>query len=518
VTLPDEDGILTDEDPNGVGVVIPGEAWGLTGAGEGTLTFDLSTFEGDTLWIRFRYLTDPAVANFGWQIDNITLSDDDGVIYENDLEDDFSDWTNEGWVVVPFAQTNSRYYLIEWRDDNGFDASLNDPYWFVYANPVEPPPEGVVDRLPATTPGLQVSFRDTGQGFDYSITDALFEGQSIGAKFGHLVVESHFMPKRFDTPYTPQDDQVGWPMSSRVLPGDALFGEEMTEAWTARFDLDPDTGDSSEVKTWPGEAPIAAFHDSYGYYPGLFYSPETDFVYFNKFDSSVVLPAKGPYSTRITDTDGALLTDLFGATVNGFPLGTGNPGDDHVHYGLHVQVTAASDALGVIRLWNKPYELTMRSHSEGIVGTADPVKTTFEITENIGGKVEDPFIVVALPEGVNYVDGSGFGGLAPLDATLRTQLQLPAGDYLVWTGDDIWTGQSAPPFGFEWTADEGVKNATFEVWMFRNSTALFQTESFFVSEFPFGTFLPVTTRQPTEGITGGHRLCGYSRLRKAGPA
>jgi hypothetical protein len=81
-----------------------------------------------------------------------------------------------------------------------------------------------------------------------------------------------------------------------------------------------------------------------------------------------------------------------------------------------------------------------------------------------------------------------------MDPTLRTQLQLPGGDYLFWAGDDIWTGQSVPPFGFEWTADEGVKNATFEVWMFRDGTALFQTESFFVSEFPFGAFLPVTTK------------------------
>jgi hypothetical protein len=79
--------------------------------------------------------------------------------------------------------------------------------------------------------------------------------------------------------------------------------------------------------------PIAA---SYGYYPGLFYSPETGFVYFHKFDSTALLPAKGTYSTCITATDGILLTDLFSDTVEGFPLGTVNPGDDHVHYRLHV--------------------------------------------------------------------------------------------------------------------------------------------------------------------------------------
>ncbi len=494
VTMPDEDGILTDEDPNDVDVVDPGERWGLTGQGEDTITFDISEYAGEMLWIRFRYLTDVAVANPGWQVDNILIEDDNGVIYESDLQSGFDGWTNEGWVTVPYTVSYVRYYLMEWRDDNGFDQSLNDPYQVAYSNPNEPPPQTIVDRLPATTPGLQVSYRDGSQDFDYAVQDSLFEGQSIGAKFGHLVVDSHFWPQRFDTTDPGADDQVGINVSGRVVPGDALFGMTPTHEWFARLNYDPATDTSQEEKTWPSRPPKPAFHDSFGYYPGLFFSSDTGSVYFNDYDASVVLPAKGPYSTLITDPEGNVLTDLFGATVAGFPLGTGNPGDDHVHFGLHAEVIDGNDLQATVRLWNKAYQVTLLSMTEGVIPSGDPLTTTFTIAENIGGKIEQPVIIVALPEGVTYVEGSGFGGLGPMDDAMRANLQLDAGAYLVWMGDDIWTGGRVEPFGFEWTAEEGTASATFEVMLFRQGNILFQTEAFTANEYPYGVFLPIANR------------------------
>lgn len=512
-TIPDEDGILTDEDPNDIGVVIPGEAWGLTGAGEGTITFDISVYAGETLTIRLRYLTDPAVINPGWQVDNLLLTDDGGTLYENDLEEDFSDWTNEGWITVPLNQIFSRYYLLEWRDDNGFDQSLNDVYQFVYASETEPPPESIVDRLPATTSGLLVAYRNTSQDFDYAIYDALFDGQSIGTNFAHLVVDSHFMPKRFDTPDPNDDNLVGIKLSGRVLPGDAAFGHTETEEWTSRLQYDPVTDTSVETKTWESEAPIAAFHDSYGYYPGLFFSDDTGFVYFNDDDASVVLPAKGPYTTRITDPSGALLLDLFGATVAGYELGTGNPGDSHVHFGLHAEVVDGNDLRATVRLWNKPYEAKIATETGGSIASGEPLTTTLQITENIGGRLENPLVIVTLPDGVTYAEGSGFGGLLPVgDEELNSaadvaafvaangreslaRLRVAAADatYLVWAGDDIWTGGGTDPFGFGWTAAEDTSQATFEVTLYRNNTDEVQSQSFGVSQFPYASFLPVSS-------------------------
>ena len=175
-----------------------------------------------------------------------------------------------------------------------------------------------------------------------------------------------------------------------MLPGDALFGLTPTQMWQSRLNYDPETDTSEEEKSWPSQPAKTAFHDSYGYYPSLFFSEETGFVYFNDAAGSVVLPAKGPYSTLITDPEGNVLTDLFGATVAGFPLGTGNPGDDHVHYGLHAEVVDGNDMQATVRLWNKPYQVTLSSMTEGVIPSGDPLTTTFTIGENIGGKIENP--------------------------------------------------------------------------------------------------------------------------------
>ncbi len=86
-----------------------------------------------SVWTRISYVTDPAVANPGFWVDNISVDDASGNLYFNDLETNFSDWTVEGWIVVPFTQISEQYYLFEWRDDNGFDQSLNDPYHFYYS-------------------------------------------------------------------------------------------------------------------------------------------------------------------------------------------------------------------------------------------------------------------------------------------------------------------------------------------------------------------------------------------------
>ena len=95
--LPDLDGHATDENPHGNN---PG--WGLTGHGAARLRFDLSTYRGqDSVLLRLRYLTDRFVNYHGFNVDNIQLADAGGVLYENDLETDFSDWTLDGWIAVP---------------------------------------------------------------------------------------------------------------------------------------------------------------------------------------------------------------------------------------------------------------------------------------------------------------------------------------------------------------------------------------------------------------------------------
>jgi len=448
----DMDGVLVDQDPNDVGVVVPGERWGLTGAGAGTLSWDISGYKGDVVTVRIRYLTDTAVSNPGYFVDNILLVDGSGTLYENDLEDDFSDWTNEGWVVVPFVQNFERYYLFEYRVANGFDESLNDPYWVQWSS--DDGPEVFVSRLPATDEVLVVNYRDTSQGFDYTLADATFSGNAAGAKFAHLVVDSHPWPQMWDVLDANRDDLVGQNMSGRVMPGDAGFGLNATEPWSASYDFDPNTMTSSPPNEWEARPPVNSFHDSMGYQPGFFYSEDTGYVYFWDEGASTVLPTKGVYSTPITNVDGSPLEAFYGFTVGGFPLGTGNPGDDQVHYGLHAEVLSANDQYAMVRFWNRPYEAQLAA-----MDTVDG-KTTFYVDQNIGGKLVMPYLVVGLPDNVSYVADSAFGGFMAVDGGSMEEALAAAragrqaanaadADYLVWSGDDIGTAVTRALGGFE---------------------------------------------------------------------
>lgn len=486
-TLPDEGGILTDQDPNAVDVVAPGVVWGLTGSGSATLTFDLSAFAGTTLGVRLRYLTDPAVANPGWHVDDLLLSDASGTLYSNDLETDFSDWVNAGWLATPFVETFPRYYLFEWRDDSGYDASLHDAYNIAYSNPIEPPPENAVDRLSYTTPGLVVAIRDTRQPFDYELGDDLVGGNSIGPKFAHLVVESHPEPLRFDTPDPARGGFVGFNLNGGILPGDAAFGLTRTAPWTARRRLDPTTGIPQETKSWGSRSPVPSFHDSYGYYPGVFLAPDGA-IYYHDVDASAVLPTKGPYSTRITDVDGNPAPELYGPTPDGLLLGTGNPGDELVHFGLHASVVTSSDQRATIELWNRPFEVVLRSTSTAHVGGAGTT-VRLELAENIGGRLVDAALIVELPPGVEYVPGSASGGLTPIapglassqavaDSMSRGALGVHDQSdvrYLVWRSDLIATKASVPPLVFRFKAPPGA-SGSIRADLFKNTNELFQTE------------------------------------------
>jgi len=497
-TLPDEGGLLTDQDPNELGLVAPGVTWGLTGAGSTTLSFDLSAYAGTTLGVRLRYLTDPAVANPGWHVDDLLLTDANGTLYSNDLETDFSDWTNAGWRVTPFALTFPRYYLFEWRDDSGYDASLQGAYNIAYASPTEPPPEVAVDRLSYTTPGLVVAIRDTQQAFDYTLGDDLVGGTSIGPKFAHLVVESHPEPLQFDTPDPARGEFVGINLNGGILAGDAAFGLTRTAPWTARRVLDPTTGTPAETKSWESRAPVPSFHDSYGYYPGVFLAPDGG-LYFHDVDASAVLPSKGPYSTRITDVDGNAAPELYGQ-AGAFVLGTGNPGDDLVHFGLHATVVTSSERRATIEIWTRPFEVVVRGSSTG-AGSDTGVGATalsLELVENIGGKLVDPAVVVALPPGVEYVPGSATGGLTPVDPSsdigrgVTTQAvadglgrgSLAAHErsdvrFLVWRSDLLPTKTGVAPFGFRYRAKPGV-SGSIRADLFKNENEQFQTEQFAV--------------------------------------
>jgi hypothetical protein len=365
--------------------------------------------------------------------------------------------------------------------------------------------------MPATTPGMTVSYRDGSEGFDYTLFDSIADSPSYGPKFGLLVVDSHFEPVRFDTTFANfQDGWVGYTVYGRTKSGNAAFGLTPTNEWTARLGFDVDAGEYMttplETKTWDSMPPVPAFHDSYNYYPGFYY-PGGSFVYLHDSDSSVVLPAKGDYSTRITDVDGDPLEALYGVPIGPGGLGTGNPGDDHVQFGVHAEVLSAEedDSSATVMIWNNLYEVeTAIDMGTSSLMHGDVAEAEYQITENIGGKLENPLVIVEVPAHTNYIWGSAYGGLTPIiedglqspqDAAAfvasvgfeeiagRARSAAPEIDpiaenvhYLVWTGDDIGTSMDSPVFGFAYKANAisgGVASST--VTFFKNWDEEFQT-------------------------------------------
>lgn len=340
--LPDMDGFFTTTDPNGNNLGV-----GLTGEGQGTLRFDLAAYAGQAIQLRLLYGTDAAVQENGWFVDDFALADGETVLWSDDIEAGMGGWDAVGWKFVPFTNIFPRYYLVEWRNNQGFDHGLQYPYSTVYSDD----DEWEVDRAPYTVPGMLVYLRDTSYSFDYTLYDSIYDAPSWGNKHALLLVDSHFWPYTWDTVrYT---SGAYYRANARVQPGNASFTLQETTPFTLR--LGTTGGTVLETKTFGPQPAVSVFHDSLGYYPGFYFNGDGYLYWWDKA-ASMVVPAKGDYSTRITWLDQTPLTELFGIDVGGTVLGTGNPGDDGVQYGLHIAVLdkRSDGSAARILTWNSP--------------------------------------------------------------------------------------------------------------------------------------------------------------------
>jgi len=62
-----------------------------------TERYDLSPYAGQEVWIRFEYVTDDAVSDSGWLIDDIQIP---ALGYATDFEDGADGWESEGWLLT----------------------------------------------------------------------------------------------------------------------------------------------------------------------------------------------------------------------------------------------------------------------------------------------------------------------------------------------------------------------------------------------------------------------------------
>lgn len=335
-------------DPNGRMADYGGKKYGLTGDSHGwTHTYvDLSSYAGQTVNVRLRLATDAAYVDRGWFSDDFSLTSAGAEVWADDVESGENGWTTEvasfttttgpGWRIDTGTSVKAQYYLVEWRNFDGFDEGLKYAYNTVYSAGA-----WKVEKLQYNAPGALVWYRDTTYGNSNQIRSNETALPSFGAKGGLLLVDSHFDPLRRTGEAAVVDPTTTDNMPSRAQSSNVAFGLTPTYAFTECI-----TGASltDEYCTdVPAQAPVSTFTDDLGWVPGLEFRNGS--LFYRYRDGSVVVPSVGnaPYTTRIVDAAGNPVEGLYGTDLGFAVLGTGNPADSGVGYGTVVTVEKAMD-------------------------------------------------------------------------------------------------------------------------------------------------------------------------------
>lgn len=352
VQLPDMDAITTNDDPFGRLVDYGGLQNGITGDSGGwiQMRFDLSAYAGESIGLRFRYCTDAGFLERGMFVDDIAI---DAIGFFDDVESGPGDWVSDaqafvgtpgaGWIITTGTFTFPHYYMIEWRNLDGFDEGLKYAYDSTFLR--YDTGEWLVERVPYNAPGMLVWYRN----LRYSINDVgnhLYDPPSLGAKGMLLIVDSHFDPLRR---IIGTGGCVMCNMLSRPQSSNAAFNTWGTYPFQEGYEESDGTIVLSPAPVQPG---VDTFTDALGWVPGVEVRYDLPGVlYFRDYNASVVVPSYDgmPYTWRIVYPDGTPAEDWYGG-----PLGTGNPADAGVEVGTYVEILKeARDASWAnVHIWN----------------------------------------------------------------------------------------------------------------------------------------------------------------------
>jgi len=401
--LCDMDGKLTTYNPNGTN-----QGCGLTGkiSEPFSLQFNLASFVNPSnpvsLDVRLRYKTDMGTTLPGWWVDDVkldaTLLDDfEGAITPTT----FPGWKNDPnfpWLVVPIDRQFTTYYLLEWRSDSEtskYDQSLRTAYvpTDITAN------EFRVERIPYNIPGALLWYRNTMYGQSYSQRQNYGDFPSYGPKNKILVVDMNYQPLRlFDG-----DIYIG-SLDSRTDSYDAALTLQPTQV----FSLSKIIGIPGGPFSFVSKPLVTNFNDTLGYYAGFYYGDPCPPGYIcpANWDSSTVIPARGKYSTRITDFGSNPLYDFYNFVFPPSWLGGGNPGDDMVQLGVNVKLLSQSDdhTTGTVRIYNYSVDFeTSTTQLSGISTDHGEMIYTTVVTNTGTEPAVNVSITYNLDSGLNYV-------------------------------------------------------------------------------------------------------------------
>ncbi|MGK5737345.1 hypothetical protein [Micromonospora sp. URMC 103] len=232
----------------------------------------------------------------------------------------------------------AHYYLAEWRNFDGFDEGLKYAYDTVYSRDA-----WKVDRIAYNAPGMLVWYRDTALGDSNQVTAQLTALPSYGAKGGLLIVDSHFDPLRRKGAAAVKDPSVTDNLPSRPQSSNAAFSLTPTYPFQECLEAAGEPY-SAYCTKFGSQQPVKAFTDAKGWYPGI--EMRDGAPYARDSDASVVLPSRNnaPYTTRVTYPNGKPAPEFYGVTLDdgAITLGTGNPGDMRVNYGVSIKIEKAA--------------------------------------------------------------------------------------------------------------------------------------------------------------------------------
>ncbi|HEX6968853.1 MAG TPA: immune inhibitor A domain-containing protein [Micromonosporaceae bacterium] len=344
--------VSTDDsysDPNGRMADYGGKKYGLSGDTHGWRHdyVDLTPYAGSTVKLRLRYATDAAYLDRGWFADDFALTVDGATVWSDDVESGANGWTatggtwtdttGPGWRIDPGTSVRAHYYLVEWRNFDGFDEGLRYAYDTTYSHD-----EWKVERIAYNAPGMLVWYRDTAFGNANHVSNNATALPSGGAKGGLLIVDSHYEPLRRSGEAADKDPSTLNNVPSRPQSSNAAFGLQPTYPFRECIE-DPAVPYSEYCTDFPAQPGVATFTDAVGWVPGI--EVRSEGFFWRDIDASVVVPSRdnAPYSTRIVYSDGTPALDYYGLNFGFSVAGSGNPGDQDVSYGVTVTVKRAAN-------------------------------------------------------------------------------------------------------------------------------------------------------------------------------
>ena len=349
----------TYPDPNGNLKTFGNKKYGLTGATDGWEHHyaKVTAYAGKTIQVRLRYATDAGFEDRGWFVDDLALTNGATAVWSDDAEANngwttkvgtFVDTSGTGWILDTGTQTKAQYYLVEWRNFDGFDKGLQYAYDTTYQV------DGAwrVEKIKYNAPGALVWYRDTTFGNANHVLNNLSALPSEGAKGGLLIVDSHFDPLRRTGAAAALDPSRLKNLPSRPQSSNAAFN--LVGTYPFKECVTDEAVTKVACNTHPKQAAVRTFTDNKGWYPGIEYRPDLNAqapYFYRDADASTVVPSRGnaPYTVRIVDKNGKLIPSQYGDG-----LGTGNPADSKVGYGTTVTVAMTMQRNQMARLMVTP--------------------------------------------------------------------------------------------------------------------------------------------------------------------